>query len=121
MERTDWAEVKSRLKKAVDQGVKALKEGSQGARYMAGQTAHVLQLEMDIYGIKARIAKLTTELGEAAYKSAKGGKLQTTAEISRILGDLDTMKSSLKKKQAEVHRTHLTRSNGATKSRKKVH
>lgn len=121
MEKTDWAEVRSRLKKAVDQGVKALKEGSQGARYAAGQTAHVLQLEMDIFGLKNRIVKLTTELGEAVYKSMKGGKLQMTADIGRIVGDLDTMKSSLKKKQSEVHRTHLTRPNGASKPRKKVH
>lgn len=121
MEHTDWTEVKRKLKKAVDQGVKVLKEGSQGARYAAGQTAHVLQLEMDIFGLKNRVAKLTAELGEAVYKSMKGGKLQMTADIDRIIGDLDTMKASLKKKQSEVHRTHLTRSNGASKPRKKVH
>jgi hypothetical protein len=121
MERTDWAEVKRRLKKAVDQGVKVLKEGGQGARYVAGQTAHVLQLEMDIYGLKHRIARTTAELGEAVYKSLKGGRVQTTPEISRIVTDLDTLKSSLKKKQGEVHRTHLARSNGASKPRKKVH
>jgi len=121
MEHTEWSEVKKRLKKAVDQGVKVLKEGGQGARYVAGQTAHVLQLEMDIYGLKHRIAKTTVELGETVYKSLKGGKVQMTSEIERIINDLDTLKASLKKKQNEVHRTHLARSNGASKPRKKVH
>lgn len=119
MQPTDWTEVKRRLKLAVDQGVKVLKEGGQGARYVAGQTAHVLQLEMDIYGLKNRITKTLTDLGEAVYQSLKAGKVQTNAEITRLIGDLDTLKASLKKKQNEVHRTHLTRSNGASKPRKK--
>lgn len=121
MEHTDWAEVKKRLKKAVDQGVKVLKESGQGARYVAGQTAHVLQLEMDIYGLKHRIVKTTEELGEAVYKALKGGKMQMTAEIGRIIADLDTLKASLKKKQSEVQRTHIARSNGVSKARKKAH
>jgi hypothetical protein len=121
MERTDWAEVRRRLKKAVDQGVKVLKEGSQGARYVAGQTAHVLQLEMDMYGLKHRVSKMTMELGEAVYKALKGGKLQMTTNIERLIADLDTLKASLKKKQNEVNRTHLARSNGASKPRKKAH
>jgi phytoene dehydrogenase-like protein len=121
MERADWVEVKKRLKRAVDQGMKVLKEGSDSARYAAGQTAHVLQLEMDVYALKNRIAKSMAELGEAVYNSRKGGKIQTNAEIERIIGDLETMKASVKKKQSEIHRTHLTRSNGAAKPRKKAH
>lgn len=117
MDRTDWAEVKARLKKAVDQGMKVLKEGSEGARYTARKTAHVLQLEMDIYGLKNRISKTMTELGEAAYKAIKRGKFQKTAEINLLIEDLDTMTSSLKKKQNEVHRTHLTRSSPEKKAK----
>ena len=119
MEKTDWVEVKKRLKKAVDQGMKVLKEGSEGARYVAGQTAHVLQLEMDMYGLKHRIVKTTTELGDVVYRAMKGGKLQMTPEIQRIVSDLDTLKSNLKKRQNEVHRTHLTRSNGTARPRKR--
>jgi hypothetical protein len=120
MQKTDWVEVKKQLKRAVDQGMRVLKEGSEGARYVAGQTAHVLQLEMDMYGLKHRISKVTSELGESVYKSLKGGKLQTTPEIERLIADLDTLKASLKKRQSEVDRTHLARSNGSTKSRKKA-
>jgi len=119
VERTDWAEVKKRLKKAVDRSVKVLKEGGQGARYVAGKTAHVLQLEMDIYGLKNRIARTTADLGESVYKSLKAGKLQMTSEIERLIDDLDTLTASLKKKQNEVRRTHLTRTNGSAKPRKK--
>src|SRR5262249_46653728 len=121
MEQSDWTEVKKRLKKAVDQGVKVLKEGSQGARYVAGQTAHVLQLEMDMYGLRHRIGKIAGELGEAVYQSLKGGKVQTNGEVERLIDDLHTLKASLKKKQVEVQRTHLARSNGASKPRKKTH
>lgn len=120
MEKTDWADVKKKLRQAVDQGMKVLKDGSEGARYAAGQTAHVLQLEMDIYGLKNRIAKTTSDLGEAAYRSMKGGKLQTTSEIEQIVADLDTLKANLKKRQNEVQRTRLTRTGApAPRARKK--
>lgn len=120
MERTDWVEVKKRLKQAMDQGMKVLKEGGQGARYVAGQTAHLLQLEMDIYGLKSGIAKTSTELGESVYKSLKAGKLQMTADIKRLIADLDTLNANLKKKQNEAHKMHLTRSSASAKPRKKT-
>ncbi len=109
MNKTDWAEVRARLKKAIDQSVKVLKEGSEGAAYVASQTAHVLQLEMEIHRLKSRIATLMHRLGEETYQAMDDGKSQTP-EMKKLAADLDFLKDSLKKKEAEVKRTHLTRS-----------
>lgn len=109
MQKTDWAEVRKRLRKAVDQGVKVLREGGEGARYVAGQTAHVLHLELEIHGLKARIATLMHRLGEAVYKGRTSGRVQTNSEIRKLIQDLDLLTASVKKKESEVRRTTLTR------------
>lgn len=109
MQKTDWVEVRKRLKKAVDQGMKVLKEGGEGARYVAGQTAHVLHLEIEIHGLKARITTLMHRLGEAVFKARKNGRVPMTPEIQKITQDLDLLTTSVKKKEAEVRRTSLTR------------
>ena len=98
MQKTDWVEVKKRLKKAVDQGMKILKEGGEGARYVAGQTAHVLHLELEIHGLKARIATLMHRLGESVYKGRANGRVHMNPETGKIIQDLDLLTASMKKK-----------------------
>lgn len=109
MQKTDWVDVKKRLKKAVDQGMKVLKEGGEGARYVAGQTAHVLHLELEIHGLKARIATLMHRLGEAVYKARANGRIHADPETAKLVQDLDLLVASMKKKEAEVRRTSITR------------
>lgn len=117
MAKTDWMEVKNRLKKAIDQSVKILKEGGEGAAYVASQTAHVLQLEMEIHRLKSRIATLMHKLGEEAHRSMSEGEGRANPEMKKIAADINFLQQSMKKKEAEVKRTHLTR--GAAKGKKK--
>ncbi len=105
MKNVDWLKVKARLKKAVDQGVKVLKEGGEGMSFVAGQTAHVIQLEFEVHQLKSRIAALFQKLGEVIYRSKNGKAGDQAREIQR---DLDLLHASLKKKQAEIKNTHLT-------------
>lgn len=109
MEKTDWADVRNRLKKAIDQSMKVLKEGSKGAAYVAAQTAHVLQLELEIHRLKSRIATLMHRLGEETYRASGNGHARVTPEMKKLTADLDFLKDSLRKREGEVKRTHLTR------------
>jgi len=117
MAKVDWGEVKDRFKKAMDKGVKVLKEGGEGVGYVAGQTAHMIQLEFEVHQLKVRIAALFHELGEVVYK-AKDGKGASSNSAREIRSDLDLLHLSLKKKQAEIKRTQLART-PEKKSKKK--
>ncbi len=115
MAKVDWVEVKDRLRTAMNKSVKVLKEGSEGVSYVAGQTAHVIQLEFEVHQIKNRIAALFQQLGEAVYKPQKA---KAANGVGALRHDLDLLHESLRKKQAEIKRTHLARPD-KKKSKKK--
>lgn len=109
MEKTDWEGVKKKLLRAMDQGVKILKEGTQEAKYVAGRTAHVLQLELDIYNLKSKLESAAKRLGHEVHKAIRNGRVALTPEIKKINADLTAIESALKKKEYELRHTSVTR------------
>lgn len=107
--KTDWANVKKRLKKAMDQGMKILKEGTAEAKYMAGQTAHFLQLEMDVHNLKSRIEATANRLGHEIHKAMRNGRVSLTPEIKKINADLTALEATLKKKEYALKHTSVIR------------
>ncbi len=109
MQKTDWAGVRKKLKKAIDEGMHLLKEGTDEARYVAGQTARVLQIEMEIHRIRTRISTLTYRLGGEAHRMMRSGRLQASAEIKKVDTEIADLEEMLKKKEGELRHTTIVR------------
>ncbi|GEM_PF-6241598 len=113
--RTDeWSQVKRKFKKAVDQGMHFLKEGTEEARYVAGQTAHFIQLEVNIHSLKSRIEIVANQLGHEVQKEAKNGRLAMSPRIRELTSELGLLKAGLRKKETEIRHVSLVHKNGSS-------
>ncbi len=109
MERTDWTDVKKRLKKAVDQGMKVLKEGTQEAKYMAHQTSQLIQLEVDVHRVKSRIETLSNGLGKEVHKAMKNGRIAVTPAMKKMNDEILALEKKLRREQSAIHHTSIVR------------
>ncbi|MBI1909166.1 MAG: hypothetical protein HYS22_03260 [Deltaproteobacteria bacterium] len=109
MRKQDWAIIRKRIGKVVHKGVAYLKEGTKQAGYVAGKTAHVVHLEMNIQTLKSKIAKLSKELGQVVHASWTNGHIRTTPESKKLHHHLHQLERNLKQQRQELVHTHITK------------
>ncbi|MDO8461973.1 MAG: hypothetical protein Q7S98_03835 [Deltaproteobacteria bacterium] len=109
MQKRDWEVVRRKIKKAVGQGLEVLKKGGRQASYVAGKTAHVIHLEMNIQGLKSKIERLSKELGQVVHTSLTNGHIRTTPEVKKLNSAIHHLERDLKKTKTELSETRITR------------
>lgn len=109
MQKRDWEVVRRKIKKAVGQGLEVLKKGGRQASYVAGKTAHVIHLEVNIQGLRSKIEKLSNQLGHMVHDSFNNGHIRTTPEAKKLNNTIYHLERDLKKKKEELAETRITR------------
>lgn len=107
MAQSNWKKVKVKLEKAIGQGLKALKTGSEEAWHVAEKTAHVLKTEAEAHGLKAQISKLNEQFGHEVHRSMKSGVVRITPLLRKINERIGRLEQLLRHKESVVRRTTI--------------
>jgi hypothetical protein len=117
-----WDSLKKDIKKGVDEGLEAFKEGTEAIKHKAGSVTEDIKKKVKSFELKQKIQVQLTELGGRVYEVAsdKRRNPMKDKQVTKIVNTISKIESQIAQIESKKTETPKAVSKSTKKSTRKV-